>query len=529
MESSDESYTSTGNETLESVFFKRDISTTQNEESKRVIVIDQNNDEFYIQIVTLKDTRLIRVNELFWDGEEKNDSSVEILVNVDSSLTQLELMPTNPNSISLPTILLLVLFFFLSITVSALGALPYLTYSGEAPESIKEGICITRYIIYLIIFSSHWLYVSTDLILRYRFSIMRSMYINWSFIARQVLDNLFTITYTMLYAVKWIALENIPQTNVSIPCFCISWILVYYSIIDKHLSSSISASGSPSSNLSSRKRRMLLKSVKNTEKMLSVSSVKERENYICNLIEEKNLSLFFSSHVCKGISLSEERLVTYEKYWHDGLSEILSDIVNGMLGFSLIPLTLALLEDYGAAVKLIVNDEDVFLWVLTIASLLLGILYLIATRPIHHKTCRVLTSMPTKSCFFSSLMKLPVMAAAVSIGSLRVNMSFMIFGRLTGRFMLPFGLSQALIWSGIIIVFYIDYGTCLKILSCSFKMLFTLLSLVLHRIFEATGYPCKLVKYLVTGYTIRWYTKYAKWLVRNCDEDLLDSIFENIL
>jgi hypothetical protein len=273
---------------------------------------------------------------------------------------------------------------------------------------------------------------------------------------------------------------------------------------------------------------MLLKSIKNTEEIVSRASGKKREDYLRNLFLEHNLSLFFTSHVCRGISVSEERLVTYEKYWHDGLSEILGDIVNGMLGFSLIPLTLALLEDYGAAVKLIVSDEDTFLWVLTITSLSLGILYLIATRPIHHKSFKVVTR-PSKRCFFRSLIKLPVILGAGAIGSLRVNMSFMIFGRLTGRFMVPFGLSQTLIWTGIILVFYIDYSTCVKILSCSFKMLFSLLSLILWIIFQYVGYPCKLVKYLVTGYVIRWYTKYAKWLVRNCDEDLLDTIFDDIL
>jgi hypothetical protein len=166
---------------------------TEANETDRVIAKDGYNDEFQIQVVNLKASRLIKLNELFWDSK-----------------------------LSVATLILLVLSTLVLVTVSALGALPYLIYSGDAPESIKQGICITRYIIYLIIFSSHWLYVSTDLILRYRLSIMRSMAISWSFIARQVLDNLFTLTYTILYAVKWISLVYLPSVCLGSSCTTVS-------------------------------------------------------------------------------------------------------------------------------------------------------------------------------------------------------------------------------------------------------------------------------------------------------------------
>ena len=509
------------------LLFHKDGEINDDAHNHFFVNLSSASKDYNLHFRPLIDIDLITVNNLFWNLEGRD--------------TEDKLSPC-----AMP---LLFLFSLISALVSSLSAVPYLTYSGEAPEEYKQGICITRYIIYLSIFCSYWLYLTVNLIHSSRYGLIRHMKISWQYVGRQVFNVLFSSTYTILYAVKWVSVADIDLPILSIPCFCASWFLVYYSVIDKHLSSSISTSGSSTSNVHSRKRRMLLSSIKYTENNLRVSNL---THYIAVLRKSKNLSLLFSCHSVKALGLpSEERLVIYERDWHSGMSEICSDVVNGLLGFSLIALTLSLLEDYGHAVKLVVHQEEVFLWVITLASLFLGTMYLIATRPIHHKTLRkILGSLynicSLKYCTLSTVRantlavvkRLPLMIAAGLVASLRVNASYIIFGRLTGRFDVPYTLGITLIWSGILITFYIDYGACLKIVSCSVKMLLTLVSLVLHRILPDTlcgtadseaGSVVSTVKNVVVGYSVRWYTKYAKWLVRNCDEEMLDSLFEEFM
>ena len=486
------------------------------------------------------------LNSMFWNIDDtdnkhirntKNDNIKDIENDINSQGSQ-----DDRNSIkSVPLLIILILT---ALIVSVMAAFPYLTYSGDMPDDIKDLICISRYIVYFIIFSGYWLYFIVDILSASKLQLIRSMNISYLYIGRQVLDCSFSIIYATLYAAKWMSLTDIIIPTISIPSFFISWILVFYSIIDKHISSSVSISGSSSSNSTSRKRRVLLRSIKKTEKLLD--KYKYRKKFIKQLTKENssndraNISILFAYHSNKSLNLqSEERLNLYEEDCYDSWSFVRSDIVNGLLGMSLIPLSLSLLADYGYSISLIIKSEEALLWTATLSTFILGIMYLLATRPIHHKSFRIICSKTTYgfglNCkeniwlfIVNILLNLPIIFCAIIIASLRINASYSIFGRIAARFLLPYSLTFALRWIGTMFTFLIDYGAATKIISCAIKMYFTLIASLSYKLLWKCNI-CDSIKSLIAKYHIRWYTKYAKWLVRNCDEETIDMLFDELL
>lgn len=427
-------------------------------------------------------------------------------------------------------IIALSLFFFVS---SAAASTPYLIYGFDVPGVIWILLCVIRSLIYFTVFSGYSLYwscISAHLSTPY---ISLSQRISGLFVARVLVSCLFSVTYALMYSVKWYEMDSAIIRDVTVPLFFIMWLSVFYTVIDKHLSFNVNIDGLSTSSVQSRKRASLLSSIKVMEKY--INSSQENCKTIFNQIKTNpTLSLLFASVSSKGFGNEEERLSQYEEVSYDNCLNFRTNIVNVFLGVCIIPLTLSLMEDYGHSFALVLKNgnqtnplpisEDSFLWLISWLSSTLSFLYIIATYPIPHKYARKRCTMPKLSTLSAFVVNVPFMFCAAVLASVRINSSYSIFGKMAARFQIPYNLGLPLIWLGVMIVFCVDYLASMKIISCAFKKHMTLISkaLCLCTNFANTN------KHLM-AYQLRMYTKNIKTIVRNCDEDTLDDLFAELL
>ncbi len=417
----------------------------------------------------------------------------------------------------------------LFISVSSMAALPYTAYTGFLMPDLWLFFCVFRTGAYAFVFFVYWINFVQQIL--WSFSTKRPVIITAIYILKLCINCLFAALYSSLYSIKWMELPTVILWQISIPAFMASWFLVYFTVIDKHLSLSISVSGSPSTNVVNRRRKILLSSIKKVEK-LSYSSLSRAKNIYSSLIEYKDVTLLIAKLSATDFYNNEaEKLDIYENELFDSWSEIRTSIVNILLGLSILPLTLAMVEDYGHSLHNIISSEEPFLWMITIFCCTLAVLYIIATYPIHHKSFRNITYIFNKDKLVNIITKfitrLPLAFVACVVAAVRLNASYAIFGKMVAKFRIPYSLGMPILWTGVCIVFFVDYGACMKIVSYASKRF---LSIICARIIMTSSDEPNLIEKHLRGfvhrYFIRYHTKNLKWIIRNCDEDLLGDIVE---
>lgn len=466
---------------------------------------------------------------------QKNDTSGRILYDSNWSIERSEVYCVEisrlNNSIFIPIdYVYFMVSFIISFVLSVFGCFPYVTIELYVDDIDWVFFHLLRAITYWIIFASFWMYYSYSLFTSSAEDIYKKCY-NLRFVLKSIISFLFAALYSGMYSLKWIKTEKISARYLSISCFVLSWFLVFYQIMNIRLSS-----GKSSNNTISRKREALLLSIRRVEKILWSKSdtalILEKEikedPCVSLLIGKLSNTDFFPN--------PSERLDIYEEDTFDRYERIRSSITNFSLGLSLIPLAMSMLEEYGYYLKLLIDDELVFLICAGIFSFVLACLYILSTYNIHHKGILIITSIPTcmfnnpKQFFWKFIRRIPLYFLSGVAASIRLNSSFMIFARIVAHQQVPRQLGLPIVWTCVVCVFLIDYSACLKILSLSVKRVLGIFCFAVTRtrIFEFI--KCiKCLYWLVCYYAMRYYAKKAKSQIRECEDDDICVIAERLL
>lgn len=399
-----------------------------------------------------------------------------------------------------------------SLAIAVLGAFPYTSYSEFLPDYEWGFICVLRTMVYILVFSSYIIHNVSRLNITY----VSLKHCSLAYLLRVLFGILFAGLYSFLYSIKWLAHSDTPFFKVSIAFFILSWFIVYYSVIDRHLSNTISIAGIPSSVLSLRRKVNLLKSIQELQDLCFENDELCRDMFLCISVgTEKIYYMKLANSTLAQIEI--ERVHLYEEEHYDYFERIRGNLVNILLGISLVPLTLAMIEDYGYSFHQTFGDTG-FLWVITILTSVLSVLYLTATYPIYHKLARISIN---KECLKWSVLKVVPLGCALAIASVRITASYSIFSKIAASMKMPYDIGWGFIGVGMAVVFLIDFLTCLKIVTSSFKRWISYLSICLNVVLMRCEIdpPC-LLKYL----SLRCYFKYMKAYVRDVNEDILEDV-----
>jgi hypothetical protein len=424
------------------------------------------------------------------------------------------------------------------ICLAFFSVIPYTIYEGFMSKSSWDVFCIGRACIYGIVFLIA--YIDVSIYCYKRVFITERSYgsiINYSLMKfiRQTTGVTFGLLYSFLYSIKWFNEPDLYARYVAICAFCIGWFLVFYRVIDKQLSSSLSISGSISSSVNSKRRRILLYSVKMLEELCYQNSEYSQKLYN-SIIKRGSFALMFArinkaEFVMRG---QEEKILSlYKESYFDKWCELRASVMNNILGVCLIVVMLAMLEDYGRAIYITFSlPEESYLWIATICCSILSCMYIICCYNIHHKYARTITTLYTAiSCntsrndciwILNILCRLPIIVAGGLIATTRMNSSYIMFGKIAGRFGMPYSIGMTFLWICIIIVFLIDCTASIKIVSYSIKRMISLLC-------TCISHPVLSSWHLYRCYNIRSYTKRTKWLIRQCNEEALDELCAAVL
>jgi hypothetical protein len=431
------------------------------------------------------------------------------------------------------SILSMLLSIILSIPISSFASLPYLAcHDHIVLGSTMIKLCSMRMLAYFLIFSVYWIYYINIL-----FSGWKPGSITIISSIKHLICFLFSVTYSILYSIKWLEIEGVMFWKFTIPLFSISWFLNYYSIIDKQVGSFGSSTGS----LNSKRRNALITNVKNIEALCyesEITSITIANEIIAMPCASLLMARLTRANFC---NIEEEKLEIYDSINFDFSSSARTNIVNIFLGISLVALSISMIEDYGYSLKSILKttNENIFLWVAIISCCSLAIMYMIATYPIHHKTAKTIFN---AFLFFKSercvilkkfIYRIPFSIISILIASVRMNASYSIFGRIAAKFQFPYCIGMSFIWVSTILVFMIDYGACMKSISWSSKKAVSIVCYIIFSRFARTnksrdiGNNISLLQKAIRGflskYFIRYHTKRLKRIIRTCnDEELFE-------
>ena len=439
--------------------------------------------------------------------------------------------------------ILSVVIALLALCCSVVASFPYLSYSTDLPESVWLVVCVTRSVMYAVVFSGYWMH---PVIYRPVRCVTRD--VSLVYILRVIMSALFAVVYTFLYSVKWYTADVLIR-DVSVPLFSVLWLCIFYSVIDKHLSNSISVSGIPSSRLCARKRRSMLDSISDAEKR--VASEREECARVYNIVHgsdatpencvsEATMEMLFAQEDVFGydnIVTVDDRLLQHEERVYDPCRATRAAVVNVFLGVCLVPLSLAMMEDYGYPLAVMIKDGNkteplpisvgAFLSIETALSCCLSVMYTVAVYPIAHKYASMRCSIQNNAsmrCSVSNvkalIFKLPIALLAGVLASVRMNSSYSIFGHIAARCGVPLSLEPFFVWTCVSLVFLIDFLACVKVLSCALKKWMSILAKLM-----CVG--C--LTHTSQVYKLRPYFKKMKQLVRDCDEETVCELFDAVM
>lgn len=432
------------------------------------------------------------------------------------------------NSTSAAVLLTIVL---LSTIIGTMSAFPYGTYSERITNVEWIFYCLIRAIVFAIVFTSQWCSLVVDHLYKHHHKS------NSSGIPRHLLCILFAGLYSVLYSIKWMELDDILLWQATIPLFAMSWFAVFHNVINYRLVSSLNTANT---NANMRMRSVILSCIKVAEGIVkaSASSCDKVLNYydkFCTievLVAKQRNSMFYTG------SSKVDTLIMYEEDAYDRCKDTRISFVNLFIGFSLVPLSLSVLEDYGHSLyKLCITIPknipctDLFDWLSFVLCSILSILYIVATYDIHHNNMRKLVLIFRSKQDMLDAIKhivwqiLPISAACI-IGTTRFNASYSIFGRIAAKFSMPYSLGLPFIYTSLSLVFIIDVAASYKIICRSYKKFLSIFSLSLSPYRDM--YP-KAMRYCVSYYTLRYNQKRLKRFIRTCDDETLCVLYEELM
>jgi hypothetical protein len=412
--------------------------------------------------------------------------------------------------------ILVICCIVISLIISILSSLPYATYSGMLLSNIWVLFCVVRPAMYAFIFYATWCKL-----LVYIF--IENKTFHKSDILRYFVDFLFASIYSILYSIKWFELNDIYARYVTVTLFAISWFIVYYEVMDKHMITKKSTD-----SINHRRRKILLLSIKKIEQ-LCWDSVEDMERIYNKLNKRPHISVLIYKHKNSEFYHDEEgKLSLYENDYFDPWYETRSNIVNVLLGFSLILLILSIIEDYGYSLHRLVDNNDIFLWLVLVLCSILSCLYLVATFPIYHNTLKFLVNLFTKrewKQITSLIRRLPFSFLGCISALTRANSSYSIFGKIAAKMIVPTHIGLFLIWTATAIVGFVDYSACVKILSRTSKYVLMMLCLII----SGCEPNIDIIRHLIWRNVIRYHTKRFKNIIRNCSDNKLFILSGHLL
>ena len=408
---------------------------------------------------------------------------------------------------------------FLSGLLAALSVLPYVTYQRQLLIGDWVLFCIIRPVTYYFIFLATW------------HKLLTRKNNHWGSWLRIVLSILFGAVYTTLYTMKWIEAENILISYVALPCLSTSWFLVYYEVMDRYITSRTSVDA-----LDLRRKRLLLLAIREQEK--ASWFVPDFAAYAAeSLTTDKSCSVLVCKHTDAHLRTGQQeevRLGFYENEFYDAWIDRIAALVGLEVGFSMIPLTLSVVEDYGYSIYKLVGDTDAFLVIVFIFCVVFSILYLMTTHPIYQGMLRsgLLLFRDPREVILSFCRRVVLFFLASITALTRVNSSYSIFGSIAGRMEVPVGIGLFLVWCAVLVVALVDFSSTLKILSRSVKYL-CMIALVQVREMgwerECTCFGSTFLRRATDRALTRFYSKKLKREVRNATAFELSTLVDCLL
>jgi hypothetical protein len=284
--------------------------------------------------------------------------------------------------------------------------------------------------------------------------------------------------------------------------------------MDRHLSSRSAAS---STDL--RRKKMLLYAIRQQE--IACWRVTDFSTLIHDsLLSDKSISVLVCKHQdaeLRSTADEEVRLSIYENESYEPHERRISSLVDLVIGFSFLPLTLSMVEDYGYPLSRLMRNEGVFLVLIFIFCVTLSCLYLLSTYPIYHGMMNKGMDLirDPREAILSFCRRSPLFVLSSIVALSRTNASYSIFGSIIGRMEVPEGMGLTLVWFGVITVAVVDFSATLKIASRAVKYIWMIALMELGRWTE-TGIGW--IDSEIRRSVVRHHSKRLKRCIRNSDE-----------
>ena len=418
----------------------------------------------------------------------------------------------------------------LTLVFSSIAALPFVAYEGFLPFLEWDFTCILRAISFGIVYAEAWITFLRNVFWRIhptfvpaeRFEFPDPKDFPGVPTYKRLLGFVFAFIYASLYAWKWFVLDNIPAKYVAIAFFEASTTKVFYDLILKQLSNSIST------NLHNRQRKVLLKAVKigyfNSvrDHIVTETVVNHLRNDDCS-----KFSLMFGVHKDHVFRNEKAEIMSvYEEDFHDSFEYIRVATTNIALGIACIALWMTMIEDYGHAISSTLSlTEEGYLWFVSIVCFLISCFYILCSYNLVHRAVRgihnFLRFRKSIRLFQGFLTKFPAFGMGILIATTRMNSSYATFGRLAGKYALPYSVGFTLIYAGVGVVFALDMVTSTSLLHHAIR---SLLVLGNWSFCSNCYYGRRFENYML----VRYYHLKAKNLIKEANEETLNKLIAEI-
>lgn len=406
-----------------------------------------------------------------------------------------------------------------------ISSLPYATYHSWITPTEWVFFCLIRTIAFALVFTAQWVSAVSYL-----------AYMNkWSGSAwapgRYIASGLFALLYSILYCIKWMELNNVIVWQLTIPMFTLSWFSVFYSFCSYRLGSSQRAS----TKFRDDTRKAILSCIK-TARNITRSDSDHCYNVFHHIESSPNICLLVAVHINSSFHSKDfsSKLSVYEESVYDKLQETRSSLVDIFVGVSLVPVILALMEDYGYPIHKLCKSEGcvaAYDWIVLCSCALLGILYMVAVYDIHH------TNMRKIAIFFRSkqdilagikklILRLLPLSIACVVATTRLNASYSIFGKIAGKLEMPYSIGLSFIYLCVSIVFVVDMMAAYKITCRTYKHLVSVISVSIR---NYTDYmPWVIGDYFRYHYLCFYYRRLS-WTIKTCKDELLVDMCDHLI
>jgi hypothetical protein len=328
----------------------------------------------------------------------------------------------------------------------------------------------------------------------------------------------FSLLYASLYAWKWYNLQNVPLGGFSVVMFLISSTGVFYRLIYKQLSNTTTT------HRGNRQRHLLLQSLK-------VGYINNTKNHIITNTVADHLhrevgsafSLMVAVHNDRVFTNTEDQVIQLcEESYYDRYQYIRVSITNLGLGMACLGLWMTMIEDYGHSIaSTLPLTEEGYLWFVSVVCFWISCFYILCSYNLVHQTLRsVLNFIRCKRSlliFRSFCLKLPALTLGILMASVRMNASYITFGRIAAKYHLPPSIGFTLIYLGVGIIFLLDMIASTRLLHSAIQSLLTVVD------WEWCA-GCYYGKIWSNRMLVRYYHLKARTLVKDASESGLAKL-----